>query len=126
MRDFAGRKLMVVGGTSGIGKMVARLFLERGGSAVVIGRRGDRVAATVQERRHLGVVDAERADLPRVCDVDALRSWIDSRHADADHLVNAAGIFIPKRFLDHTIEDYDRYLRIDRSLFFVTQTVVRN
>ncbi len=45
MTDFAGRKLIVVGGTSGIGKMVARLFLQRGGSAVVIGRRDDRIAA---------------------------------------------------------------------------------
>ena len=58
--------------------------------------------------------------------MDALRSRIDSEHADADHLVNAAGIFVPKAFLDHTIEDYDRYLSINRSLFFVTQTVARN
>src|SRR5262245_6807697 len=49
MREFVGRKLIVVGGTSGIGRMVVRLFLERGGSAVVIGRRDDNVAAAVKE-----------------------------------------------------------------------------
>lgn len=126
MKDFAGRKLIVVGGTSGIGKMVAQLVLQRGGSAVVIGRRDDRIAATVEELGHLGLVAGERADLTRMSDVDALRARIDSEHADADHLVNAAGIFVPKAFLDHTIEDYDRYLSISRSLFFVTQTVARN
>ncbi len=126
MKDFAGRKLIVVGGTSGMGKMVARLVLKRGGSAVVVGRRDDRVAATVEELGYLGLVAGERADLTRMSDVDALRSRIDSTHADADHLVNAAGIFVPKAFLDHTMEDYDRYLSINRSLFFVTQTVARN
>ncbi len=126
MQDFAGRKLIVVGGTSGIGKTVAQRFLERGGSAVMIGRREDRLAAALEELGHLGPVSGERADLTRRSEVDALRSRIDSKHADADHLVNAAGIFVPKAFLDHTIEDYDRYLSINRSLFFVTQTVVRN
>jgi NAD(P)-dependent dehydrogenase (short-subunit alcohol dehydrogenase family) len=123
MKDFAGRKLIVVGGTSGMGRMVAQFVLKRGGSAVVVGRRDDRVAATVDELGHLGLVAGERADLTRMSDVDALRSRIDSKHTDADHLVNAAGIFVPKAFLDHTVEDYDRYLSINRSLFFVTQTV---
>ena len=126
MKDFAGRKLIVVGGTSGIGKIVAQLVLKRGGSAVVVGRRDDRVAATVEELGLLGVVAGEKADLTTMSDTDALRSCIDSEHADADHLVNAAGIFIPKAFLDHTVEDYDRYLSINRALFFVTQTVARN
>jgi NAD(P)-dependent dehydrogenase (short-subunit alcohol dehydrogenase family) len=126
MKEFAGRKLIVVGGTSGIGKMVAQLFLERGGSAVVIGRRDDRIAAAVEELGHFGVVAGERADLTKTSEVDALRSRLDSEHVDAYHLVNAAGIFVPKAFLEHTIEDYDRYLSINRSLFFVTQTVARN
>src|SRR5215475_10065373 len=126
MKDFAGRKLIVIGGTSGIGKVVAQFVLKEGGSALVVGRPDDRLAATVEELRRLGPVVGERADLTRMSDVDALRSRIDSEHADADYLVNAAGIFVPKAFLDHTIEDYDRYLNINRSLFFVTQTVARN
>jgi len=126
MREFVGRKLIVVGGTSGIGRMVVRLFLERGGSAVVIGRRDDNVAAAVKELGELGPVSGEKADLMRMADVDSLRSRIDFKHADASHLVNAAGIFVPKAFLDHSIEDYDRYLSINKSLFFVTQTVARN
>jgi NAD(P)-dependent dehydrogenase (short-subunit alcohol dehydrogenase family) len=103
VKDFAGRKLIVVGGTSGIGKTVVQRFLERGGSAVVIGRRDDRIAAAVEGLGHLGVVAGEKADLTKMSDVDALRSRIDSKHADADSLVNAAGIFIPKTFLDQAL-----------------------
>jgi len=37
--DFAGKKLIVIGGTSGIGKAVASLVLGNGGSALRFGRR---------------------------------------------------------------------------------------
>jgi NAD(P)-dependent dehydrogenase (short-subunit alcohol dehydrogenase family) len=126
MKDFAGRKLIVIGGTSGIGKHVAELVLKRGGSAVVVGRREDRVAATIGELEQFGPVIGKRADLSAASDAEALRSWLNSRHMDADHLVNAAGIFVPKAFLDHTQEDYDRYFSISKEMFFVTQTVARN
>jgi NAD(P)-dependent dehydrogenase (short-subunit alcohol dehydrogenase family) len=126
MKDFDGRKLIVVGGTSGIGKKVAELVLKRGGSAVVIGRREDRVSATVNELGQFGAVAGKRADLGVTSDADALCSWLNSKHMDADHLVNAAGVFVPKAFLDHTAQDYDRYLGINRALFFVTQTVASN
>ena len=42
-----------------------------------------------------------------------------------DLLVNAAGVFLPKPFLEQTMEDYDRYLELNRGIFFITQTVAR-
>ena len=39
---------------------------------------------------------------------------------------NAAGTFIPKPFLDHEAQDYDRYMTLNRSLFFLTQAAARN
>jgi short-subunit dehydrogenase len=40
-------------------------------------------------------------------------------------LVNAAGFFIPKPFLEHDGAFYDSYLELDRAIFFLTQTAVR-
>jgi len=48
-----------------------------------------------------------------------------AEHADATLLVNAAGLFIPKPFLDHDGADYDSYAELNRAIFFITQTVVR-
>jgi NAD(P)-dependent dehydrogenase (short-subunit alcohol dehydrogenase family) len=42
------------------------------------------------------------------------------------NLVNAAGYFRPTAFLGHNKEDYDAYLDLNKSFFFVTQAVVRN
>ncbi len=41
-------------------------------------------------------------------------------------LVNAAGYFAPKPFLDQTRDDYRKYLDLNESLFFITQAVARN
>ena len=42
-----------------------------------------------------------------------------------DYLVNASGIFGPKPFLDHSLEDYDSYLDLNRGFFFITQAVAK-
>ncbi len=54
-----------------------------------------------------------------------MRQQLADEHADATLLVNAAGLFVPKPFLDHDGADYDSYLELDRAIFFLTQTVVR-
>jgi NAD(P)-dependent dehydrogenase (short-subunit alcohol dehydrogenase family) len=38
-----------------------------------------------------------------------------------DDLINAAGIFVPKAFMEHTRADYDSYLGISRGSYFLTQ-----
>ena len=42
------------------------------------------------------------------------------------YLVNTAGVFKPTPFLEHTKADYDKYLVLNRSLFFITQAVAAN
>jgi len=41
-------------------------------------------------------------------------------------LVNAAGVFKPKSFLEHETSDYDEYNNLTKALFFITQYVVKN
>ena len=55
-QDFAGQKLITIGGTSGIGKAVARIILERGGSAVLVGRREKKLQAAVDELKAYGLL----------------------------------------------------------------------
>ena len=125
MKDFEGKCLMVVGGTSGIGKMVAQIVLQRGGAAVIVGHRQDRIDAALAELARYGSVTAEKADLQSDSDVERLRDRVSSLHSSVDCMVNAAGVFSPKPFLEHTGADYDQYLNINRSTFFLTQSVAK-
>jgi NAD(P)-dependent dehydrogenase (short-subunit alcohol dehydrogenase family) len=125
MRGFAGQTLVVVGGSSGMGRQTAGDVVAAGGSAVIIGQHADRVKNTVQTLATDGSVYGITADLTDRTQVDRVRQQLADEHADATLLVNAAGLFIPKPFLDYDGPSYDSYLELARAIFFLTQTVVQ-
>jgi NAD(P)-dependent dehydrogenase (short-subunit alcohol dehydrogenase family) len=122
---FAGQKLVVVGGSSGMGRQTAADVVAAGGSAVIIGQDGGRVDDTIQRLAKDGSAYGIVADLADRTDVERVRQQLADDHADATLLVNAAGFFIPKPFLDYDGASYDAYLELDRAIFFITQTVVQ-
>jgi NAD(P)-dependent dehydrogenase (short-subunit alcohol dehydrogenase family) len=125
MPVFAGQKLVVVGGSSGMGRQTATDVVAAGGSAVIIGQDPGRVDDTVQTLAKDGKAYGITADLTDRDQVDRVRQQLAGEHADATLLVNAVGFFIPKPFLEHDGAFYDSYLELDRAIFFLTQTVAR-
>jgi NAD(P)-dependent dehydrogenase (short-subunit alcohol dehydrogenase family) len=124
-RNFDGRKLVVVGGSSGMGRQTAVDVVRGGGSAVVVGRNKEKVDETVATLSGDGEAWGITADLTDRDQVTGLQQQLAADHSDASLLVNAAGVFVPKPFLDHEGADYDAYLELSRAIYFVTQTVVR-
>ena len=125
-QQFTGRKLVVIGGSSGIGRQVAADVAAFGGSAVIVGRSQDRVDKTVAELSAAGAAAwGIAADLREPEDLDKVQAELASEHADATLLVNAAGVFRPLPFLEHTAADYDGYLELNRAMFLLTQTAAR-
>ncbi|OBK44430.1 SDR family NAD(P)-dependent oxidoreductase [Mycobacterium kubicae] len=122
---FETKKVIVVGGSAGMGRQVAVDIVRHGGRAVIVGRSKDRVDETVTELSgesgHAWGITAELTDRSAVADVQCALS---EHHGDATLLVNAAGFFLPKSFLDHDAAAYDSYLELNYALFFLTQTVV--
>jgi NAD(P)-dependent dehydrogenase (short-subunit alcohol dehydrogenase family) len=125
MPVFEGQKLVVVGGSSGMGRDTAADVVAAGGSAVIIGQDQDRVDDTVKELTKDGKAYGITAELTDRDQVERVRQQLADEHADATLLVNAAGFFIPKPFLDYDGDFYDSYLELDRAIFFLTQTVAR-
>lgn len=124
--EFKGKKLLVVGGTSGMGLAVARLVLDGGGNAVIVGNRPEKTEAARKELAAAGQVVALTADLSTEAGLAQLLRAIDEQHADVDLLVNAAGVFFPKPFLDHQEADYDQYMKLNKAFFFITQKIAAN
>jgi len=124
--QFEGRKLLVVGGTSGMGLQTARNVLTEGGSAVIVGSRPDKAEEARKELAALGQVTALTADLSSSDGLATLLQLIVNQHTDIDLLVNAAGVFFPKPFLEHQEADYDQYMSLNKALFFITQRVAAN
>jgi NAD(P)-dependent dehydrogenase (short-subunit alcohol dehydrogenase family) len=124
-QQFTGRKLVVIGGSSGIGRQVAADFVAGGGSAVIVGHHPDKVEQTVVELSATGTAWGITADLRDPAELDKVQAQLAGEHADATLLVNAAGVFKPLPFLEHTAADYDSYLELNRAMFLLTQTVAR-
>lgn len=122
---FEAKKVVVVGGSAGIGRQVATDIVDHGGSAVIVGLSKERVDATVAELMSRGGqawgIAAELTDRAAVSDVQRA---VSEQHRDATLLVNAAGFFVPKPFLEYDAVTYDSYMELNYALFFLTQTVV--
>ena len=123
--NFKDRKLVVVGGTSRIARESAADVVAGGGSAVIIGRDQAKVDETVETLSKEGPAYAITANLADRTQVARVHQQLADDHADATLLINAAGFYIPKPFLEHDGAFYDSYLELDRAIFFLTQTVAR-
>ncbi|WP_341644884.1 SDR family NAD(P)-dependent oxidoreductase [Thauera sp. SDU_THAU2] len=125
-KQFKGRKLLVIGGTSGMGLETARMVLAEGGSVVIVGHRPEKTKAAGKGLAELGYVWTLTADLTSDEGLAELLEAIDEQHPDIDLLVNAAGVFFPKPFLEHSDADYDQYMKLNKAFFFITQKVAAN
>ena len=125
-KEFQGRKLLVIGGTSGIGFASARRVLESGGAVVITGRNPEKTEGARNALFPIGRAEAINADISSLAGLRDLLRSIATQHTDVDLLVNAAGIFLPKPFLEHQEADYDQYQAINRAVFFVAQKVASN
>lgn len=122
-QKFTGRNALLIGGSSGIGRAVAHTLADGGAKVTVVGRDLAKLAETVKGNE--AAIKLIRADISSETGRHELAKTIDAASTPFDLLVNAAGIFSPKPYLDHTESDYNSYLNINKGLFFATQAVAR-
>ncbi len=116
MGNFSGKRALIIGGTSGIGLQTASALLAEGAEVHIVGRSTDKVT--------LEGVKKHKVDITNQADIDGLATTI-AGWDNLDFLVNSSGIFGPKSFLDHTLEDYNSYLDLNRGFFFITQAAAK-
>jgi NAD(P)-dependent dehydrogenase (short-subunit alcohol dehydrogenase family) len=126
MRGLRGKRVLVSGGSSGIGAAAARRFLEEGCRVVLGGLDPDEVSATVSELEGLGEVHGTAGD---VSDEAGARHTVGaalSALGGLDVLANNAGVAWREPFLDITPKHWDRMLAVNlRGMFLVAQGVAR-
>jgi len=117
-----GRTVIITGASQGIGATIANSFLDRGYNVVATSRRVTQTSE-IKSSEKLVRVDGDIADpatAQRVVDA-ALAGF-----GRIDALVNNAGIFVAKPFLDYTLEDYRRLASTNLEGFIhLTQLAVR-
>ncbi|MEW2912222.1 SDR family oxidoreductase [Leisingera sp. JC11] len=115
---------LIIGGSSGMGLETARQLVKSGQHVTLLGSSAAKLEAAKAELGTLA--DARQIDLMDFAAVEALAAILKADSRYISKLVNAAGVFAPKPFLEHGLEDYDRYMGLNRATFFLTQAVATN
>ncbi|MGF1700227.1 SDR family oxidoreductase [Photobacterium makurazakiensis] len=117
---------LIIGGTSGMGLETAKQLLNHDIDVIIVGNNPDKLTKAISELSTLGKVSGIQANLYHSQDVDKLIELINSNGKAINYLVNAAGYFNPKPFVDHSAADYDTYMELNRATFRLSQTVAQN
>jgi NAD(P)-dependent dehydrogenase (short-subunit alcohol dehydrogenase family) len=124
--SFSGKQALIIGGSSGMGLETARLLVLAGASVTLVGRSQEKLDRARDTLKMPDKVGTFRCDLRKGKEVDRLIRYVGEQLKEVKYLVNAAGVFAPKTFLEHTFEDYGTYMVLNQAIFFVTQQVAKN
>jgi meso-butanediol dehydrogenase / (S,S)-butanediol dehydrogenase / diacetyl reductase len=125
MRGLKGKRVLVTGGGSGIGRATAARFLEEGSSVWVLDR--DPKARVELERQWPELAGTSKADVSDLQQVEAAWGEAVGVMGGVDVLINNAGISTRHRFLDITPEEWDQVLAVNLTgAFYVAQTAARH
>jgi NAD(P)-dependent dehydrogenase (short-subunit alcohol dehydrogenase family) len=124
--NFKGKTAVIIGGGSGIGAETARVLYRSGANLVLSGRRTSALRDVAESLDNSTTrVRTVAGDISLVGTAEAVVGEATTYFGGVDILVNAAGIFVPKPFTDHTPPDYDGYMNtIARGTFLAAQAVV--
>jgi 3-oxoacyl-[acyl-carrier protein] reductase len=128
MGSLAGKRALVTGGGSGIGRAIALAFAAEGAQVALADRAPpEQVEAVVAEiAAHGGRAFATQADVADEDQVVAMVETVLARFKGLDVLVNNAGILIEKPLLETTADDFDRLVGVNlRGAFLVGREALR-
>ena len=117
---------LIIGGSSGMGLAIASELARQGRTVAIVGRDPAKLRMAAERLSPAGAVETHAVDLADPTALDGLIARLDAERRHIDQLVNAAGVFVPKAFLDHDRQDFDRYHVLNRATFFLTQAAARN
>jgi NAD(P)-dependent dehydrogenase (short-subunit alcohol dehydrogenase family) len=125
--SLAGQQALVIGGTSGIGRELAKGFLEAGARVVIAGSTQEKLERALADLGDCGAVFGYRADVRDLEQLHGLVGVTLAHHGHLDLLVNCQGITRLKPAEDFSPEDWSAIMDTNlRSVFFACTEVGRH
>lgn len=113
MKDLKGKNILITGGAAGIGKIMSRIMLEKGGKVILWDIDSVKIDKTISELSPLGNIFGYKVDVSDTEQIKAVSKKVKKEHGPVDVLINNAGIVVGKYFHEHTTKDIRRTLEIN-------------
>jgi meso-butanediol dehydrogenase / (S,S)-butanediol dehydrogenase / diacetyl reductase len=123
---FAGRTVVVMGASSGLGRATAELFAQEGAKVLLVARRRDLLdEAVVRITASGGIAHGVEADVTREDDVRTVFDRVADLHGGVDVLFNNAGRQLFSSVTQTTVADWDDVLATNtRSVMLACRSAV--
>jgi NAD(P)-dependent dehydrogenase (short-subunit alcohol dehydrogenase family) len=127
MNSFSSKVAIITGGGSGIGKEVATSLVKQGANVVINGRNEAKLQSAAKEIDPSGTkVRAVTGDISLPDIAASIVDMAVKSFGGVDILINNAGVFKPKSFLELTESDYNWFLdTILKGKFFMAQAAAK-
>ncbi len=132
MPRLANKNVIITGGTRGIGKGIATLFVKEGASVAILGTNEEKGALVVAELKGL-IVDSNqkvlfyKIDISKKGEVDTFSEDFLKNWGKLDVLINNAGVTRDQLLMKMKEEEWDTVLDTNlKSVYNTTQAFVRN
>lgn len=128
MQRLAGRKALITGGNTGIGRAIALAYADEGADVAIayIDRDADAASVVTAIEAKGRRACAVRCDVTRERDVVALMSAVTTYLGGLDVVVSNAGIQRPQAITDMSVDDWDRMMAVHlRGAFLVSREAAK-
>lgn len=120
------KTVLITGSSSGIGFEVARSFLDAGWNVVINGRHAGRLRGAEDRLGHAECLASVAGSTADRATGEVMVAVAQDRFGGIDTLVNNAGEFGKKPFLEVTEQDLDHYFAVNlKGTYLTTQAAVR-
>ena len=120
-KRLEGKRIIVTGGTGGIGRAMASRFVAEGAHVLITGRNSDKLQQVSSELK----CEALQLDVTRVETFDQFVADAATKLGGIDCLVNNAGISLHESFQTVTLKSFDQQVDTNfKGPFFLSQKVL--
>lgn len=113
MKQIKDKNVLITGGGSGIGKLMARIFLEKGAQVILWDIDQNNLNKSISDFSGLGKISGYPVDVANRDQVKLNAAKIIEIYGNIDILINNAGVVVGKFFHEHSVEEIDRTMSIN-------------
>lgn len=123
---FDGRRVLVTGGGTGIGRAIAVGLAREGAEVVIVGRREKVLSEAVdQARKQQECIRALAADVSTTAGATRVGDYLEQNFGALDGLVNNAGFYLQAPFPATGVEEWDKSFDVNvKAAYLLTRTLL--